>query len=100
MFLAVESSKDTERLQTNLEGEKTGPDGKKEADDADNADNAVNDDDNDKEGEDDDGGQAGDTGKDDTPDLNKDELALRIYNTITSSILPQLQKCVTKKVRV
>lgn len=97
MFLAVESSKDTERLKTNLEGEKTGPDGKKEADEADNA---VNDDDNDKEGEDDDGGQAGDTGKDDTPDLNKEELALRIYNTITSSILPQLQKCVTKKVRV
>ena len=50
MFLAVESSKDTERLKTNLAGEKTGPDGKKEADDADNA---VNDDDNDKEGEDD-----------------------------------------------
>lgn len=73
---------------------KTGPDGKKEADDADNA---VNDDDNDKEGEDDDGGEAGDTGKDDSPDLNKEELALRIYNTITSSILPQLQKCVTKK---
>ena len=97
MFLAVESSKDTERLKTNLGGEKTGPDGKKEADDRDNA---VSDDDNDKEGEDDDGGEAGDTGKDDTPDLNKEELALRIYNTITSSILPQLQKCVTKKVRV
>ena len=31
-------------------------------------------------------------------DLSKEELALRIYNTITSTILPQLHKCVTKKV--
>ena len=31
-------------------------------------------------------------------DLSKEELVLRIYNTITSTILPQLHKCVTKKV--
>lgn len=30
-------------------------------------------------------------------DVSKEELALRIYNTITSTILPQLHKCVTKK---
>ena len=30
--------------------------------------------------------------------VSKEELAVRIYNTITSTILPQLQKCVTKKV--
>lgn len=36
--------------------------------------------------------------KDEVADLSKEELALRIYNTITSTILPQLHKCVTKKV--
>ena len=36
--------------------------------------------------------------KEEVTDLSKEELALRIYNTITSIILPQLQKCVTKKV--
>ena len=36
--------------------------------------------------------------KDEATDLSKEELALRIYNTITSTILPQLHKCVTKKV--
>ena len=30
--------------------------------------------------------------------VSKEELAVRIYSTITSTILPQLQKCVTKKV--
>lgn len=33
-----------------------------------------------------------------TGNVSKEELAVRIYNTITSTILPQLQKCVTKKV--
>ena len=36
--------------------------------------------------------------KEEVSDLSKEELALRIYNTITSTILPQLHKCVTKKV--
>lgn len=35
--------------------------------------------------------------KEEVSDLSKEELALRIYNTITSTILPQLHKCVTKK---
>lgn len=30
--------------------------------------------------------------------VSKEELAERIYNTITSTILPQLHRCVTKKV--
>lgn len=61
----------------------------------DNEGDVVNDDDDDK---DDDSGEAETTVKEEAPDLSKEELALRIYNTITSNILPQLHKCVTKKV--
>ena len=56
---------------------------------------------------DDDTDEIKDDGNDDDIDENntavngnvsKEELAVRIYNTITSTILPQLHKCVTKKV--
>ena len=57
--------------------------------------------DNDDDDKDDEGDERGDeelVAKEEVSDLSKEELALRIYNTITSSILPQLHKCVTKKV--
>jgi len=60
----------------------------------DNGDDVDNDDDN----EDDERGEDESVVKGEVADLSKEELALRIYNTITSTILPQLQKCVTKKV--
>ena len=56
------------------------------------------DDDDDKHDEDDERGEEESVAKEEVSDLSKEELALRIYNTITSSILPQLHKCVTKKV--
>ena len=56
------------------------------------------DDNDDKEGDDDERDEAETVVKEVT-NLSKEELALRIYNTITSTILPQLHKCVTKKVR-
>lgn len=48
--------------------------------------------------EDDERGDEEFVAKEEVSDLSKEELALRIYNTITSTILPQLHKCVTKKV--
>ena len=57
-----------------------------------------NDNDDDKDDEDDERGDEGLVAKEEVSDLSKEELALRIYNTITSTILPQLHKCVTKKV--
>lgn len=56
------------------------------------------DDDDDKGDEDDERGGEESVVKEEVTDLSKEELALRIYNTITSTILPQLHKCVTKKV--
>lgn len=47
--------------------------------------------------DDDDSAEADTVVKEEATDLTKEELALRIYNTITSTILPQLHKCVTKK---
>lgn len=55
-------------------------------------------DDDDKEGDGDERDEAETVGKEEVTNLSKEELALRIYNTITSTILPQLYKCVTKKV--
>lgn len=57
--------------------------------------------DNDNDDDDDEDDVRGDeelVAKEEVSDLSKEELALRIYNTITSTILPQLHKCVTKKV--
>ena len=56
------------------------------------------DDNDDKEGNDDERDEAEAVVKEEVTDLSKEELALRIYNAITSTILPQLHKCVTKKV--
>ena len=60
--------------------------------------NDGDDDDNENDNGDDDNDEADAAGKREIEDISKEELALRIYNTITSNILPQLQKCVTKKV--
>ena len=57
-----------------------------------------NDDDGDKDDEGDDRGDEELVAKEEVSDLSQEELASRIYNTITSNILPQLHKCVTKKV--
>lgn len=57
-----------------------------------------NDNDDDKDDEDDERGDEELVAKEEVSDLSKEELALRIYITITSTILPQLHKCVTKKV--
>ena len=48
--------------------------------------------------DDDDNDDSGEAVKGQATDVSKEELAVRIYNTITSTILPQLYKCVTKKV--
>ena len=54
------------------------------------------DNDSDNGGEDDEEGEG--ISKEEMKDVCKDDLALRIYSTIKTTILPQLHKCITKKV--
>ena len=70
-----------------------------------NSENVKGDDKNDSDDDDDDKGNKEEDNDDNSEavkgqatDDSKEELAVRIYNTISSTILPQLHKCVTKKV--
>ena len=56
------------------------------------------DDDGDNGNKEEDNDDNGEAVKGQATDDSKEELAVRIYNTISSTILPQLHKCVTKKV--
>lgn len=63
-----------------------------------NADDKNDNDDDDNGNKEDDNDDSGEAVKGPATDVSEEELAVRIYNTITSTILPQLHKCVTKKV--
>jgi len=83
---------------TNVESNMKKDDPIKISSEAENKDVGEDDDDDDKEDDNDDGDDEASTSlKGQASDMSKEELALRIYNTITSTILPQLHKCVTKK---
>ena len=64
------------------------------------ADDKTDSDDEDSVSKEDDNDDSGEAVKGQATDVSKEELAVRIYNTITSTILPQLHKCVTKKVSI
>lgn len=84
---------------TNVESNMKKDDPIKISSEAENKDVGEDGDDDDKEDDNDDGDDEASTSlKGQASDMSKEELALRIYNTITSTILPQLHKCVTKKV--
>lgn len=93
----AENNVDVTRTETNKVDSKTTriEDPIKKSNERDNEGDIDDDDDKDDDVE---GDEAEIVVKEEVTDLSKEELALRIYNTITSTILPQLHKCVTKKV--